>query len=91
MIKNVKLTVHGYVQGVGYRYFCVRQAERLGIYGYARNMPDDTVEVEAEGDENDLQLFISLLEHGPAAAEVTQIDKEWRESSGRFRDFYILS
>ena len=41
--------VHGDVQGVGYRFFAQRQAARLGLRGYVRNLRDGTVEVVAEG------------------------------------------
>ena len=44
-----RYTVSGRVQGVGYRYFVLRQAERLGVTGFARNRPDGSVEVVAEG------------------------------------------
>ena len=43
--------VSGRVQGVGYRYFVLREAERLGLAGFARNLPDGRVEVVAEGAE----------------------------------------
>jgi len=89
--KSVKLKIFGQVQGVGYRYYCVRQAQFYQIYGYARNMSDDTVEVEAEGDEESLKAFIRKLESGPAHAEVEKIEINWLTASSRFKDFYILS
>jgi len=46
--------VHGRVQGVGYRYFVWRQAEALGVTGFARNRADGSVEVVAEGSEQAL-------------------------------------
>lgn len=90
MIKSVKLKIFGIVQGVGYRYFCARQATIYGIYGYARNMPDDTVEVEAEGDEESLKSFIRQLENGPSHADVEKMEIEWHQATERFNDFYIL-
>ena len=44
-----RYVVRGRVQGVGYRYFVLRQAEELGLAGFARNLPDGSVEVIAEG------------------------------------------
>lgn len=89
--KSVKLKISGYVQGVGYRYFCVRQAEVYNIRGYARNMSDDSVEVEAEGEEESLKAFIRQLERGPAHADVEKVDAEWHTATGKFSDFYVLS
>ena len=45
-----RYVVHGRVQGVGYRYFVLRQAEVLGVAGFARNRADGSVEVLAEVD-----------------------------------------
>src|SRR5262249_62389679 len=47
-----RFIVQGRVQGVGYRYFARRQAEALGVTGYARNRADGTVEVVGEGTED---------------------------------------
>lgn len=41
--------VRGRVQGVGYRAGCHRRANELGLSGWVRNLPDGSVEVEAEG------------------------------------------
>ncbi len=67
--------VDGRVQGVGYRYFVLRQAEALGITGFARNLPDGRVEVVAEGPEEVLQRFEARLKEGPAFATVTGVER----------------
>jgi len=90
-IRSVKLKISGYVQGVGYRYFCVHQAGLHNICGYARNVSDDSVEVEAEGEEESLKAFIRQLERGPAHADVEKVDAEWHSATGKFTDFYVLS
>ena len=45
-----RYVVRGRVQGVGYRYFVLRQADALGVAGFARNRADGSVEVVAEGE-----------------------------------------
>lgn len=67
--------VQGRVQGVGYRYFVLRQAEALGVTGFARNRPDGTVEVVAEGPEPTLRDFEGRLREGPAFAQVEGLDR----------------
>jgi len=60
--------VQGEVQGVGYRYFVLRQADALGIAGFARNRSDGSVEVVAEGGEQALLDLEGRLREGPAPA-----------------------
>lgn len=67
--------VQGRVQGVGYRYFVLRQAEQLGVAGFARNRPDGTVEVVAEGSDEALRDLEARLREGPAFASVTGVDR----------------
>jgi acylphosphatase len=65
--------IRGRVQGVGYRYFVLGTAERLGVKGFVRNMYNGDVEVHAEADEATLQLFKLELERGPRMARVTEV------------------
>jgi len=65
--------IRGRVQGVGYRYFVLGTAERLGVKGFVRNMHNGDVEVHAEADEATLQLFKLELERGPRMARVTEV------------------
>jgi acylphosphatase len=67
--------VSGRVQGVGYRYFVLREAQALGIDGYVRNLTDGSVEVVAEAAPATLGIFVDRLAEGPAFAEVTAIER----------------
>jgi acylphosphatase len=70
-----RYVVQGRVQGVGYRYFVLRQAEALGIAGYARNRPDGTVEVVAEAADEVLADFEGRLREGPSFAQVENLER----------------
>ncbi len=72
----VSFRVHGYVQGVGYRRFAVREAQNLGLAGWVWNEPDGTVAGEAEGPEATLETFRARLAQGPAFATVSRLDWE---------------
>jgi acylphosphatase len=74
--------VQGRVQGVGYRYYARRQAEALGVTGYARNRPDGTVEVVAEGPAKALADFEARLRSGPDFASVSGVDSAPIEERG---------
>ena len=71
-----RYVVAGRVQGVGYRYFVLRQAEALGVSGYARNRADGSVEVVAEGEDVVLADFEARLREGPSFAEVANVERE---------------
>ena len=72
---SYRYIVRGRVQGVGYRYFVMREAAALGVSGFARNLPDGTVEVIAEAAEDVLELFEDRLRQGPSFASVKELDR----------------
>jgi acylphosphatase len=65
--------VHGLVQGVGFRYFVMREARALGLGGFVRNQPDGTVEVVAEGTADLLAALEARLHDGPALSAVSHV------------------
>ncbi|HDS02498.1 MAG TPA: acylphosphatase [Firmicutes bacterium] len=67
-----KIRVTGHVQGVGFRYYCLRHARRLGIRGSVKNHSDGSVIVEAWALPDDLDAFIPLVCKGPAFASVKE-------------------
>jgi acylphosphatase len=67
--------VHGRVQGVGFRWWTLAQAQRLGIAGTVRNREDGSVEVLARGTGDQLAQLRQLLERGPDLAEVRSVDE----------------
>ena len=70
-----RFVAHGRVQGVGYRWFVWREAERLGLRGLVRNLPDGSVEVLAEGVEDSLDRLERALSRGPSVAHVERVEK----------------
>ncbi|MDP4199232.1 MAG: acylphosphatase [Bacteroidota bacterium] len=86
---RIHLVVSGRVQGVGFRYFCAREAERQGITGFARNTNDGSVEIEAQGDEASLVQFVQAVTRGPRAAQVTNVVREERETQPGEIDFSV--
>lgn len=80
-----KALVSGRVQGVFFRDSTRREALRLGITGYAVNLPDGRVEVLACGEQAALDTMAAWLEQGPPGSEVSQVQRELvevREVSG---------
>lgn len=69
-----RVLARGEVQGVGFRYHARAQARHLGLVGYARNLPDGSVELEFEGREASVGRMLRWLETGPRYAVVTALD-----------------
>lgn len=88
-MKRLHAQVYGVVQGVGYRMFAQGEAIRLGLRGYVRNCSDGSVEVVAEGMEEQLQAFLERLWQGPLGARVHSIDTFWDAATGEFEGFTI--
>lgn len=69
------MLVSGQVQGVGYRAWARGEADRLGITGTIRNLPDGRVEVHARGGAAALDRFHQLLSRGPGGARVEEVTR----------------
>jgi len=87
--KAVHITVHGEVQGVGFRYFTLRTAKALRLVGWVRNCSDGTVEIWAEGPSQALQKLLGAVRAGPGMGYVSHLDIQWVASTAKFRDFRI--
>lgn len=81
--------VRGRVQGVGFRYFVIHRALGLGLRGYARNTSEGDVEVLAQGPRLALEQLLTLLQRGPAAADVCEVEVCWCSPSCHFSGFHV--
>ena len=100
MAKELRIIkIHGKVQGVGYRFFATRvsvcyslimwQARRLGLKGTIENMRDGYVEAIVEGEKSVIDEWLEELKEGPRYAEVTSIEQEAKDYTGRLGDFDV--
>ena len=89
-LASVRVVVYGYVQGVFFRTFVSRQATKLGLSGYARNLPiEEAVEVQAEGERKQLEKLIGSLEVRPPTARVERVVTSWSKYTGSYSGFSI--
>lgn len=89
MTERLEVTIHGAVQGVGFRWFVKRHATRLGLHGWVANLPAGSVRVVAEGPRPALQELAELLRRGPAGAAVSIVDEQRSPAAGGFTEFEI--
>lgn len=88
-MKRVHLIVSGRVHGVFYRDFVRREAERLGIKGFVRNLRNGSVEVVAEGEDNKIDEFIKSCRKGSFASFVKNVKVKQEKPTNEFEDFEI--
>jgi len=89
VIRAKHYLVRGRVQGVGYRWFAQRAAQRLGIVGYVRNLASGDVEVHAEAEEAILSDFKQELQRGPHAARVYEVVEQELPVTTIYSSFHI--
>ena len=82
--------ISGSVQGVGFRYFTQRAAEKLSICGYVRNLRDGRVEVYAIGVEEQLSGFKSTLKDGPSFSSVQEVSEEPASLDAQFEKTFVI-
>jgi acylphosphatase len=88
-IKAVRATVTGRVQGVGFRYTTVAEAQRRGLTGWVRNLTDGRVEVLAQGSPAAVDDLLVWLADGPRAASVLRVDARPVEPDQTSRTFSV--
>ena len=88
-MKRLHAIVKGDVQGVGYRYFVLYEAERLNLRGFVKNLYNGDVEVEAEGDEESLKKLLQSLWKGPRLSQVEDVEIKWEDDQPKYSLFDI--
>ncbi|MBN2225548.1 MAG: acylphosphatase [Deltaproteobacteria bacterium] len=86
---RARIRVSGRVQGVFFRQTTAEEANRLGVGGWVRNLPDGDVEAVIEGPSRDVDRLIAWCHHGPPAARVDDVSISWETATGQFARFNI--
>lgn len=88
--RRVLITVSGRVQGVFFRAATRREAERLGLTGWVRNLPDGAVELTAEGEAGAVDRLIRWCQSGPTLARVDRCRVEEGAPTAEYSAFTVL-
>lgn len=88
-MKRIHAIIEGRVQGIFFRANTRKQANKLDVKGWVKNLPDGGVEVVAEGKELAIKKFIEFLQKGPFGAKVTKFDVKEEKCTGEFEFFEI--
>jgi acylphosphatase len=87
---EVHVFAEGHVQGVGYRDFVRRSAERFGVSGWVRNRRDGSVEARLRGPPGRVEAVIAEMRRGPRSAEVANLRIEAGQRNERATDGFSV-
>jgi acylphosphatase len=86
---RAKLIIKGIVQGVNFRYYTQREAQKRNLTGWVRNLADGSVGAVFEGEEEEVEAMIQWCRHGPPSARVTELIVQPEEYRGEFQTFFV--
>jgi len=86
---RAEIVVSGLVQGVGFRYFVMREAQKLGLKGFVKNLYTGEVLTVAEGEKAIVEELVQKLKVGPIHASVKSCKVDWQEPKNEFTDFEV--
>lgn len=72
-IRRISVNVKGVVQGVYFRAFTKESADEIGLSGWAKNLDDGSVQIEAQGNDSQLQNFLQMVRKGTKFSVVQSI------------------
>jgi acylphosphatase len=90
MLVQIQVFIHGQVQGVGFRATVKRYADELHLQGFTRNLPDGTVEILAQGKNEDLDKLLEALRSDFGPRYIQKIDVHFRDPLPNLTDFQII-
>ena len=88
--KRIHALVHGRVQGVFFRDYTRREALRLGVTGWVRNLATGSVETEFEGNPDQVKAMLDWLSIGSPQSLVSRVDHHEIAASGENHGFDIV-
>ncbi|MBI2208565.1 acylphosphatase [Candidatus Woesearchaeota archaeon] len=88
-MKRANIQVYGFVQGVFFRSNTKKIALDLGLKGYARNMPDGSVEIIVEGPKEKIGKLIEFCKKSPGASQVSKVKVKFEKPKNEFDGFEV--
>lgn len=89
-MKQCRILILGFVQGVGFRHFIRSKANELRLKGFVQNLPDGSVEAVFQGDKSSIDKIIEQCKKGPFLSEVEGVEVKWESMVDNFKDFMVL-
>ncbi|WP_305909158.1 acylphosphatase [Methylomarinum sp. Ch1-1] len=90
MTESVQIVISGRVQGVYFRAFTQKQAKKLNLTGYAKNLSNGDVEIIACGEKSQLEKLVQWCHKGPIMAKVNSVQTRPLTDARSYQGFDIL-
>ena len=87
MKKHVSITVYGKVQKIGFRFSAIEKAIEWDLVGEVKNYETDKVQIEVEGEEENLQKFLKWCHVGPVGSVIEKVDYASGEELQNYETF----
>lgn len=90
-MKQAHIYISGFVQGVGFRQFVKKEARKLSLTGWVKNLPDNRVEAVFQGPEVALNKIIEICRKGSFLSEVEDVQILWGDMEKEISEFEIIN
>jgi acylphosphatase len=88
--KQYHIIVRGFVQGIGYRAFIRREAQKINVTGWVRNREDDAVEAVLQGPTLAVQALLKKVKIGPSGSHIKHIDVVQEVITQPYAEFEVI-
>lgn len=88
-MQDAHVMIRGFVQGVGFRKWARKTAEKELLTGWVRNLPDGSVEVLLQGEKEAIDKVLAEYKKGPFLSEVREVDVILEDRKEEFSDFSV--
>jgi acylphosphatase len=86
---RVRILIEGRLQAMNFRYHTQQQAKKLGLTGFVRTLSDGRIEIEAQGDEDNVEQLLGWCQGGPQSSQIKSILYRYDEPNDRYSDFNV--
>ncbi len=88
-MKRVRILVEGRLQGINFRYHTQQEAQKLGLTGFVRNLSDGRIEIDAQGDDQNIEKLLTWCQEGPQSDHLKSILFRYDEPAEHISEFVV--
>jgi acylphosphatase len=86
---RARILIEGRLQAMNFRYRTQQQAKTLGLTGFVRTLSDGRIEIEAQGEEDNVEKMLAWCQQEPQSSQIKNILYRYDEPNERYSDFNV--